>query len=107
MCNTIFVISCFEVSSSTIAFYRIDYSVFYSFSVWKSERIWIGAKYSSLGFWQWHGKSTGQIGALPWGPDEPNGSGSNRCIFCSSDEDFYYDDNLCTLACYFACELTN
>ena len=92
---------------STILFYDVDFSGLHMFSGWDAKYIWIGGKISSLGFWQWHGNSTSHIDALPWGPDEPNGSGSNRCIICSSGEDFYYDDNLCTLARYFACELTN
>ena len=73
---------------------------------WNTGTIWIGGKISFLGFWQWHGNSTRHIDALPWGPDEPNGSGSNRCIACTSGEDFFYDDGPCTIAHYFACELT-
>ena len=85
----------------------VDIPVLCLFSGWKTETIWIGGKFSSIGFWQWHGKSTGQIDALPWGPDEPNNGGANTCLLCSVGDDFYYDDNPCTVARYFACELTN
>ena len=95
------------MSSSTIPFYGVDSSVLLLSVGWKTEAIWIGGEFSSLGYWQWRGKSTREIDALPWGPDEPSGSGGNRCIICATGEDLFYDDSPCTSASYFACELIN
>ena len=67
--------------------------------------VWVGGQRTSEGNFRWAGISTSIIDLGPWGDVEPNNYENQDCVALASEDGLRFEDNVCSVKCYFVCEI--